>query len=84
MDKPKKVRKKSRKPLPKAESLTLIDQPECGRLIYAQREDSGLSLRDAAAQMGIAFNALTRIEHGHNVRYDTMIKALRWCVHRST
>lgn len=59
--------------------LNLADQPACGEAVRATRAERGLSLRDAASQIGIAFNVLTRIEHGENVRYDSMAKALRWC-----
>lgn len=60
-------------------ALNLADQPACGEAIRAVRASRGLSLRDAADQIGIAFNVLTRIEHGENVRYNSMAKALRWC-----
>ena len=45
-----------------SESLDLSD---LGRLVAAERGRRGLSLRDAAADIGIPFNTLTRVEKGH-------------------
>lgn len=42
------------------------------------RRGRGLSLRDAAAEIGTGFNTLTRFEHGANVNLSNAVKILRW------
>jgi transcriptional regulator with XRE-family HTH domain len=49
------------------------------RLRY-NRERLKLSLRTAAEQIGIAFNTLTRIEHGEQYTEEIMIKILVWLI----
>lgn len=46
---------------------------------YSDAVSRATSAASDLADMGIAFNVLTRIEHGENVRYNSMVKALRWC-----
>lgn len=47
-----------------------------GRALRARREELGLSLREAAGQMGVSYPTLSRLEHGTQ---DAMfLKALAW------
>ena len=43
-----------------------------------KRASDGLSLRDAADQIGISFNTLYRLEQGVEVRVTAARKVLQW------
>jgi transcriptional regulator with XRE-family HTH domain len=46
--------------------------------VGARRRDQGLSLRDAAAEIGLSFNTLARVERGHLPDLDNLRKIQRW------
>ena len=46
--------------------------------VRAERERRGLSLRTAAAEMGTAFNSLTRLEQGRNSTLAQVRAAAEW------
>ena len=59
-----------------SESLDLSD---LGRLVAAERGRRGLSLRDAAVEIGIPFNTLTRVEKGHVPDLPKFKRLVEWC-----
>jgi len=57
------------------ESLTPRD---LGRLLRERRQRDGLSLREAAEDVGISFNTLARIEKGHVPDVGTFQRLAEW------
>lgn len=51
---------------------------ELGRLVSDERARRGQSLRAAAADIGISFNVLARVEKGHLPDIDNYRRILRW------
>jgi transcriptional regulator with XRE-family HTH domain len=47
-------------------------------LCKEKRRREGLSLREAAKQMGVAFSVVTRFENGTGVHLDSAKAVLRW------
>ncbi len=56
-----------------------VDLSELGNLVASERARRGLSLRDAAADVGIPFNTLARIERGHVPDLPKFKRLLEWC-----
>ena len=56
-----------------------LDLSDLGRLVAAERGRRGLSLRDAAADIGIPFNTLTRVEKGHVPDLPKFKRLVEWC-----
>lgn len=48
------------------------------RLLAQKRKKSGLSLRRAAVEIGVAFNTLARVERGHLPDLETLLRILGW------
>lgn len=46
--------------------------------VRAAREETGLSLRDVAAQSGVSFSTVNRVEQGVDVRAAAAERLLRW------
>ena len=51
---------------------------ELQRLLAQKREKAGLSLRRAAAEIGVAFNTLARVERGHLPDLETLLRIRGW------
>ena len=56
-----------------------LDLSDLGHLVAAERGRRGLSLRDAAADIGIPFNTLTRVEKGHVPDLPKFKRLVEWC-----
>lgn len=48
------------------------------RLLREIRRLRGLSLRDAADEIGVAFNSLSRFERGQDILLSNAVSVLRW------
>jgi transcriptional regulator with XRE-family HTH domain len=51
---------------------------ELGRLLRDRRQRGGLSLRQAAKEVGVSFNTLARIEKGHMPDVETFQRVAEW------
>lgn len=51
---------------------------DLGQRILARRDQRGLSLRAAAAEVGISFNTLARVERGHLPDLENFQRIARW------
>src|SRR2546427_7758306 len=51
---------------------------DLGRLVQSERAERGKSLRAAAADIGISFNVLARVEKGHLPDIDNYQRIVRW------
>ena len=56
-----------------------LDLAELGKLVAAERSRRGLSLREAAADVGIPFNTLARVEKGHVPDLPKFKRLVEWC-----
>ena len=56
-----------------------LDLGELGKLVATERSRRGLSLRDAAADVGIPFNTLARVEKGHVPDLPKFKRLVEWC-----
>lgn len=56
-----------------------LDLGELGKLVAAERSRRGLSLRDAAADVGMPFNTLARVERGHVPDLPKFKRLVEWC-----
>lgn len=56
-----------------------LDLGELGNLVAAERSRRGLSLREAAADVGIPFNTLARVEKGHVPDLPKFKRLVDWC-----
>ena len=52
---------------------------ELSRLVSAERHRRGMSLRDAAEDIGIPFNTLARVERGSVPDVDKFMRLVQWC-----
>ena len=52
---------------------------ELGRLVLAERERRGISLREAATDIDIPFNTLARVERGHVPDLPKFKRLVEWC-----
>ena len=52
---------------------------DLGRLVAAERTRRGLSLREAASEVGIPFNTLARVEKGHVPDLPKFKRLVEWC-----
>ena len=52
---------------------------DLGRLVAAERDRLGMSLRDAAKDIGIPFNTLARVERGHVPDLPKFKRLVEWC-----
>lgn len=52
---------------------------ELGKLVAAERSRRGLSLREAAADLGMPFNTLARVEKGHVPDLPKFKRLVDWC-----
>ncbi len=52
---------------------------ELGRMVSAERRRRGISLRDAADELGIPFNTLARVEKGHIPDLPKFKRLVEWC-----
>lgn len=55
------------------------DLSELGKLVAAERSRRGLSLREAAADLGMPFNTLARVEKGHVPDLPKFKRLVDWC-----
>jgi predicted transcriptional regulator len=57
----------------------LLTLAEVGAAVRTVRKSLGLSLRDAAEQIGTSFNTLSRLERdAADCAYSTVLAVLRW------
>ena len=56
-----------------------LDLGELGKLVAAERSRRGLSLRDAATDVGMPFNTLARVEKGHVPDLPKFKRLVEWC-----
>lgn len=62
-----------------APAVTMLDElPQQTRAVRLRR---GLSLREAAAEIGCTHGMVWKVEHGTNVGIDTAILFLSWLDH---
>jgi transcriptional regulator with XRE-family HTH domain len=54
---------------------TLVDLPD---IVSARRERRQLSLREAAAEIGISHTTLARVEQGSTCSIENLIRILEW------
>ena len=52
---------------------------DLGRLVMAERNRRGVSLREAASAIGIPFNTLARVEKGHVPDLPKFQRLVEWC-----
>ena len=55
------------------------DLGDLGRLVAAERNRRGMSLREAADTVGIPFNTLARVEKGHVPDLPKFKRLVEWC-----
>lgn len=55
-----------------------LDVSELGRLVRQKRDDEGLSVRRAAAEAGVSFSTITRVETGAQPDLSTFIALCGW------
>lgn len=51
-----------------------------GAMLVLYRAAQSWTVRDLAPQVGISFATLSRIERGHAMDADTMLKVWRWLI----
>lgn len=56
-----------------------LELGELGNLVAAERSRRGLSLREAAANVGMPFNTLARVEKGHVPDLPKFKRLVEWC-----
>ena len=56
-----------------------LDLSELGRLIAAERNRRGMSLRETAAATEVPFNTLARVEKGHVPDLPKFKRLVAWC-----
>ncbi len=56
-----------------------LDLSDLGRLVVAERNRRGMSLRQAASAIGIPFNTLARVEKGHVPDLPKFKRLVEWC-----
>ena len=56
-----------------------VELEELGRMVSAERRRRGISLRDAADELGIPFNTLARVEKGHIPDLPKFKRLVEWC-----
>ena len=56
-----------------------IELSDLGRLVLAERNRRGISLREAALAIGIPFNTLARVEKGHVPDLPKFRRLVEWC-----
>ena len=56
-----------------------LELEELGRMVSAERRRRGISLRDAADELGIPFNTLARVEKGHVPDLPKFKRLVEWC-----
>ncbi len=56
-----------------------LELSDLGRLVAAERSRRGISLRDAANEIGIPFNTLARVEQGHVPDLPKFKRLVEWC-----
>ena len=56
-----------------------FDLSHLGRLVSAERNRRGMSLRDAANDTGIPLNTLARVEKGHVPDLPKFKRLVEWC-----
>ena len=56
-----------------------LELSDLGRLVLAERNRRGISLREAALAIGIPFNTLARVEKGHVLDLPKFKRLVEWC-----
>ena len=56
-----------------------LELNDLGRLVVAERNRRGMSLREAASAVGIPFNTLARVEKGHVPDLPKFKRLIEWC-----
>ena len=56
-----------------------LDLSDLGRLVAAERNRRGMSLRETADAVGIPFNTLARVEKGHVPDLPKFKRLVEWC-----
>ena len=60
-------------------STNRLDLSDLGRLVLAERNRRGMSLREASLVVGIPFNTLARVEKGHVPDLPKFKRLVEWC-----
>jgi len=55
----------------------MLPNKKLGKLILAHRQALGLGLRDFAAQSGVDYTMVLRLERGHDIRLSSFLKLAR-------
>src|SRR5207248_9605392 len=61
---------------PQAE--VLIDAVDLGDRVRAKRRSKGLSIREAAAEVGVSAPTISRVERGHLPERENLLRLARW------
>ena len=56
-----------------------LELSDLGRLVLAERNRRGMSLREASLAIGIPFNTLARVEKGHVPDLPKFKRLVEWC-----
>ena len=56
-----------------------LELSDLGRLVATERNRRGISLRDAASEIGIPFNTLARVEQGRVPDLPKFKRLVEWC-----
>ena len=56
-----------------------LELSDLGRLVVDERNRRGMSLREAASDIGIPFNTLARVEKGHVPDLPKFKRLVEWC-----
>lgn len=56
-----------------------LELSDLGDLVVSERNRRGMSLRDAALDIGIPFNTLARVEKGHVPDLPKFKRLVEWC-----
>ena len=59
-------------------SEPLIDWPLLGRLSRGHRKFRGLDVRGAGKQIGVSGSTVSRLERGHALSADDLVRFCRW------
>jgi transcriptional regulator with XRE-family HTH domain len=60
-------------------TVGILELGDLGRLVAEERNRRGMSLREAASDIGIPFNTLARVEKGHMPDLPKFKRLVDWC-----
>ena len=56
-----------------------LELKDLGRLVFDERRQRGMSLREVASDVGVPFNTLARVEKGHIPDLPKFKRLVEWC-----